>query len=54
MQVPTNMLATNDRYFALRVRGDSMLGANIQTGDIAVLRQVVNRRRRCWVCLLGC
>lgn len=44
VQVPPAMVARTGKYFALRVRGDSMLGANIQTGDIAVLRQVVDWR----------
>lgn len=44
VQVPPAMVASNGKYFALRVQGDSMLGANIAAGDIAVFRQVVDWR----------
>jgi repressor LexA len=33
------MLKKNKRYFAVRVRGDSMIGAGIMDGDIAVIER---------------
>lgn len=32
-------VASRGRYFALKVRGDSMVGANIQNGDLVIVRQ---------------
>ncbi|MDR0597437.1 MAG: transcriptional repressor LexA [Treponema sp.] len=34
-----SLLKANARYFALKVRGDSMIGAGIQDGDIAVIEK---------------
>jgi repressor LexA len=34
---PRSLLKKNARYFALRVRGDSMTGAGIEDGDIAII-----------------
>jgi repressor LexA len=39
ISVPTSMLKKGDEYFALRVRGDSMTGAGIVDGDIAVIKK---------------
>jgi repressor LexA len=37
--VPASLLgASKGRYFALRVRGDSMSGAGILSGDVAIIR----------------
>jgi repressor LexA len=36
---PRSMLKKNSEYFALRVKGDSMIGAGIMEGDIAVIEQ---------------
>ena len=38
LAVPADMLSGGDQYFALRVRGDSMSGAGILNGDMAVIR----------------
>lgn len=35
--VPLNMLRNGRKYFALRVRGDSMINAGILEGDLAVI-----------------
>jgi len=37
--VHQSMLKKNARYFALKVRGDSMIGAGIMEGDIAVIEK---------------
>jgi repressor LexA len=41
-----SLLKKNGQYFALKVRGDSMTGAGIMDGDIAVIekQQMVNNR----------
>jgi repressor LexA len=39
IRLPLGMLKRNGQYFALRVRGDSMVGAGIMDGDIAVIEQ---------------
>ncbi len=39
---PSYILKHRGPYFALRVRGDSMIGAHIFSGDIAILSQVTN------------
>lgn len=39
LHLPDNLLAANNTYFALHVRGDSMINAGILNGDIAVIRQ---------------
>ncbi|RME92647.1 MAG: transcriptional repressor LexA [Candidatus Hydrogenedentota bacterium] len=40
LSFPKSMLPMGGQFFALRVRGDSMEGAGIFDGDIAVLKQV--------------
>ena len=35
------MLGTEGRFFALRVKGDSMRGAGILSGDVAIIRHQV-------------
>ena len=37
--VPRSQLKKNARYFALRVKGNSMIGAGIESGDIAVIEK---------------
>lgn len=37
--VPPNMIGANGNHYALEVRGDSMTGAGINDGDIAVIRE---------------
>ena len=37
--IPQSMLSTNGRHFALEVRGDSMINAGINDGDIVVIRE---------------
>jgi len=39
--VPASMLGTEGRFFALRVKGDSMRGAGILSGDVAIIRHQV-------------
>jgi len=39
LKLPYSMLKRNGQYFALRVRGDSMLLAGIVDGDIAVIEK---------------
>jgi repressor LexA len=39
VEVPAAMLSTHGDYFALHVRGDSMVNAGILDGDLAVIRQ---------------
>src|SRR5690606_22887142 len=37
--VPGSMLAGQDRHYALEVRGDSMIEAGINDGDVVVIRE---------------
>ena len=37
IKLPRSMVKKNREYFALRVRGDSMIGAGIMEGDLAVI-----------------
>jgi len=37
ISLPVSMLRKNREYFALRVRGDSMIGAGIMEGDLAII-----------------
>ncbi len=37
--VPSSMLASNGRHYALEVKGDSMIEAGINSGDIVVIRE---------------
>lgn len=37
--VPTGMLAANARHYALEVRGDSMIEAGINDGDVVIIRE---------------
>ncbi len=37
--VPTSMLGTRGRHYALEVKGDSMIGAGINGGDIVVIQE---------------
>ncbi|MDR0386656.1 MAG: transcriptional repressor LexA, partial [Treponema sp.] len=37
--VQRSVIKGSDNYYAVRVRGDSMIGAGIMEGDIAVIRQ---------------
>jgi repressor LexA len=37
--LPRNMLKKNQEYFALRVRGNSMCGADIMDGDTAIIEK---------------
>jgi len=37
--VPATMLSGPDRHYALEVRGDSMIGAGINDGDVVVIRE---------------
>lgn len=37
--MPKTWYNSNDEYFALRVKGDSMIGANIDNGNIVVLKK---------------
>jgi repressor LexA len=37
IELPNSMLGSGE-YFALRVKGDSMIGAGIQAGDLAIIR----------------
>ncbi|ABL70234.1 MULTISPECIES: transcriptional repressor LexA [Paracoccus] len=37
--VPTTMLSGQDRHYALEVRGDSMIEAGINDGDVVVIRE---------------
>ena len=39
VSVPPNMIGSNSNHYALEVRGDSMTGAGINDGDIAVIRE---------------
>jgi repressor LexA len=39
IRFPRSMLKRNHEYFALRVKGDSMIGAGIMEGDLAVIEQ---------------
>ena len=39
VSVPPNMIGTDSNHYALEVRGDSMIGAGINDGDIAVIRE---------------
>ncbi|MDR3123812.1 MAG: transcriptional repressor LexA [Treponema sp.] len=41
-----SLLKKNARYFALRVRGDSMIGAGISDGDIAVIERQEHAENR--------
>ena len=37
--VPTGMLSGTGRHYALEVKGDSMIGAGINNGDVVVIRE---------------
>jgi len=37
--VPSSMLTTQDHHYALEVRGDSMIDAGINDGDVVVIRE---------------
>lgn len=37
--IPQTMLSTNGKHYALEVRGDSMINAGINDGDIVVIRE---------------
>jgi len=39
VSVPSSALRPGQKYFALRVRGDSMSGAGILDGDVAIIEQ---------------
>ena len=39
ISLPPSMLKKNKTYFALNIRGDSMIGAGINEGDIAVIEK---------------
>jgi repressor LexA len=39
IRFPRSMLKRSHEYFALRVKGDSMIGAGIMEGDLAVIEQ---------------
>jgi repressor LexA len=39
IRLSRSLLRSNNDYFALRIRGDSMIGAGIMEGDIAVIEQ---------------
>lgn len=38
VSLPSHYLRTSDKYFALKVRGDSMTDAGIVDGDVAIIR----------------
>ena len=37
--IPQTMLSSNGKHYALEVRGDSMINAGINDGDIVVIRE---------------
>ena len=37
--VPTSMLASSGRHYALEVKGDSMIDAGINSGDVVVIQE---------------
>jgi len=39
VRVPSDLVRRTSRCFALKVRGDSMIGAGINSGDIAIIEQ---------------
>ncbi len=39
ISVPSSMLASSGRHYALEVKGDSMIDAGINSGDIVVIRE---------------
>lgn len=39
ISVPGSMLGSRDRHYALEVRGDSMINAGINDGDVVVIRE---------------
>lgn len=39
LHLPDNLVSAGNTYFALHVRGDSMINAGILNGDIAIIRQ---------------
>ncbi len=43
-RIPTRMAAPDDELFALRVRGESMVGAGILPGDVVIVRRGVDVR----------
>ncbi|WP_107496132.1 transcriptional repressor LexA [Thalassobius sp. I31.1] len=40
--VPGQMLTSNDRHYALEVKGDSMIDAGINSGDVVVIRETMS------------
>ncbi len=42
ISIPTGMLQTGQKYFALKVQGDSMIDAGILDGDLAVVKYQQN------------
>ncbi|MDH7483625.1 MAG: transcriptional repressor LexA [Spirochaetales bacterium] len=44
IQIPSEMLNSSRPHFALRVKGDSMIGAGIMSGDLAIIEQTDSAR----------
>ncbi|MCX7774510.1 MAG: transcriptional repressor LexA [Spirochaetaceae bacterium] len=44
IQIPAEMLNSTRPHFALRVKGDSMIGAGIMSGDLAIIEQTDSAR----------
>ncbi|MEJ5183996.1 MAG: transcriptional repressor LexA [Rectinemataceae bacterium] len=44
IQIPVEMLNSSRPHFALRVKGDSMIGAGIMSGDLAIIEQTDSAR----------
>jgi len=40
--VPDQMLTSNDNHYALEVKGDSMIDAGINNGDVVVIRETIS------------
>ncbi len=44
--VPFEPAASGGKYYALRIRGDSMIGVGIMDDDLVIIRQDVGAQRR--------